>query len=153
MTTTESSGAGVPSGSVTGEPRTSLALMGAARAYRGAVDIALREIRYGRVWRVNACRLVDERDGVLALWSPAGIPRLVPVDDAGEEIRIPLDEPWVLGERTTALHSLALLDPRTRHSLWLHWDEEWAFRHWYVNFERWLGRGEQRWTSSRTSST
>ena len=76
-----------------------------------AVDVALREIRYGRVWRVNACRLVDERDGVLALWSPAGIERLVPVDDAGAEIRIPFDEPWVLGERTTAMHSLALLEP------------------------------------------
>jgi hypothetical protein len=107
------------------------------------VDVALREIRYGRVWRANACRLVDERDGVLLLWSPAGIERLVPVDAAGDEIRIPFDGPWVLGERTTALHSLALLDPRSRHSLWLHWDRDWEFRHWYVNFERWLGRGER----------
>jgi hypothetical protein len=104
------------------------------------VDVALREIRYGRVWRVNALRLVDERDGMLALWSPPGITRLVPVDEDGAEIRIPFDEPWVLGERTTAMQSLALLEPGARHSLWLHWDDDWTFSHWYVNFERPLGR-------------
>ena len=104
------------------------------------MDVALREIRYGRVWRVNACRVVEERDDLLALWSPPGIARLVPVDDAGAEIRIPFDGPWVLGERTTAMQSLALLEPCARHSLWLHWEEDWTFSHWYVNFERLLGR-------------
>jgi hypothetical protein len=85
------------------------------------VDVALREIRYGRVWRVNAYRLVEERDGVLVLWSPPGIERLLPVDSAGAEIRIPVDEPWVLGTRTTEQHALSLVRPGARHSVTLSW--------------------------------
>lgn len=107
------------------------------------VDVALREIRYGRVWRANAYRLVDERDGVLVLWSPAGIQRLVPVDSVGAELRIPLDEPWALRARTTEQHALSLVRPGARHSLTLHWSPDWRFLYWYVNLERWLGRGPQ----------
>ena len=105
------------------------------------MDVALREIRYGRVWRANAVRLVEERDGALVLWSPAAIARKLPVDAAGAEVRIPLDEPWTLGERQTVEHSLGFVRPDVRHSLWLHWDTDWRFAYWYVNFERWLGRG------------
>jgi hypothetical protein len=105
------------------------------------VDVALREIRYGRVWRVNAYRLVEERDGVLVLWSPPGIERLLPVDSAGAEIRIPVDEPWVLGTRTTEQHALSLVRPGARHSVTLSWSPDWRFLYWYVNLERWLGRG------------
>jgi hypothetical protein len=105
------------------------------------VDVALREIRYGRVWRATAYRLVGERAGVLALWSPPGSRRFVPVDSAGAEIRIPLDEPWVLGTRTTEQHALSLVRTGTRHSVTLHWSPTWRFLYWYVNLERWLGRG------------
>ncbi len=106
-----------------------------------SAEVALREIRFGRVWRVTPYRLVGERDGVLALWSPCGNQRLVPVDSAGTEIRIPRDEPWVHGVRTSELHALALVRPGARHSVTLHWSPSWVFRHWYVNFERLLGRG------------
>jgi hypothetical protein len=104
------------------------------------VDIALREIRYGRVWRANACRLVEERDGLLVLWSPRGNPRRLPVDRAGAEIRLPLDEPWELGEAATLWHSLGLLRYGARWSLWLHRDDAGRLDHWYVNFERHVGR-------------
>ena len=73
------------------------------------MDIALREIRYGRIWRANSCRLVEERDGLLVLWSPPGNPRRLPVDGAGAEIRLPVDEPWELGEAATLWDSLGLL--------------------------------------------
>ena len=105
------------------------------------MDVALREIRYGRVWRATPYRLVEERDGLIVLWSPPGNERLVPVDEAGAEIRIPLDEPWVLGTKTTDLQSLSLVRPGRRHSVTLVWSPEWVFLHWYVNLERWLGRG------------
>jgi hypothetical protein len=107
------------------------------------MDVALREIRYGRVWRANAYRLVDEHDGLLVLWSPPGIERLRPVDSAGRELRIPRDEPWVLGARTTEQHALSLVRPGARHSLTLHWTPDWRFLYWYVNLERWLGRGRR----------
>jgi hypothetical protein len=108
---------------------------------RRHVDVALREIRYGRVWRANAYRLVTERDGTLVLWSPPGVERLIPVDSAGNEIRIPLDEPWLLGARSTQQHALSLVRPGATHSIALHWSPSWRFLYWYVNFERWLGRG------------
>jgi hypothetical protein len=104
-------------------------------------DVALREIRFGRIWRATADRLVEERDGLLVLWSPPGIERLLPVDSAGAELRIPRDEPWVLGTRTTEQHALSLVRPGARHSLTLHWSPDWRFLYWYVNLERWLGRG------------
>jgi len=104
-------------------------------------DVALREIRYGRVWRATPYRLVEEHGGVLVLWAPCGNERLVPVDPAGAEVRIPLDEPWRLGARTTEQHALSLVTPGARHSVTLHWSPEWHFLHWYVNLERWLGRG------------
>jgi len=93
------------------------------------------------VWRANAYRLVEERDDLLILWSPPGIERLLPVDSAGVELRMPRDEPWELGTRRTEQHALSLVRPGSRHSLTLHWTPEWLFLYWYVNLEQWLGRG------------
>jgi hypothetical protein len=104
-------------------------------------DVALREIRFGRMWRANAYRLVEERDDLLALWSPPGSVRFLPVDSAGVELRIPRDEPWTLGTRSTEQHALSLVRPGSRHSVTLHWSPEWRFLYWYVNLERSLGRG------------
>ncbi len=109
-----------------------------------SADVALREIRYGRVWRANACRVVEERDDLVVLWSPPGIARLVPVDADGTEIRMPRSE-WRLDERLTVLTSLCLVRPATPYSLWLHWDSPGNFSHWYVNFERPLGRTAIGW--------
>jgi hypothetical protein len=105
------------------------------------VDVALREIRYGRVWRVNAYRLVEERDGVLVLWSPPGIERLLPVDSAGAEIRIPVDEP--LGARHAHDGAARALARPTRGEALgdAELEPDWRFLYWYVNLERWLGRG------------
>jgi hypothetical protein len=106
-------------------------------------DVVLREIHFGRVWRANACRLVEERNGVVALWSPRGIARVLPLDEAGHEIRIPRAE-WRLGERQTMLDSLALFRPGAAYSLWHFWADG-DFTHWYVNFERHLGRSPVGW--------
>ena len=106
-------------------------------------DVVLREIRFGRVWRANVCRLVEERNGLLVLWSPRGIARRLPLDDAGDEIRIPRAE-WRLGERPTVWDSLGLFRPGERHSLWHYWVDG-RFTHWYVNFERHLGRSPVGW--------
>jgi hypothetical protein len=106
-------------------------------------DVVLREIHFGRVWRANACRLVEERDGVIVLWSPPGIARKLPLDDAGNEIRLPRAD-WRLGERLTMMDSLGLLRVSDRHSLWHFWVDG-RFSHWYVNFERHMGRSKFAW--------
>lgn len=106
-------------------------------------DVVLREVRFGRVWRANAFRLVQERDGEVVLWSPRGIPRMLPLDESGNEIRIPRPA-WRLGERRTVWDSLGLLRPGARYSLWHYWVDG-RFTHWYVNFERHLGRSPVGW--------
>ena len=102
-------------------------------------DVALRDIWFGRVWRANAARLVEDGDGLVALWMPAGSPAKYPVDANGAEVRVPNPEP-VLADRVGSQDLLALLLPGRRHSIWLHWAGGGVFDYWYVNFERPLGR-------------
>lgn len=97
-------------------------------------ELALRETWRGRVWRVVACRVVEERDGLLVLWHPQGAQVKRPFA-GGRELRIPGDEPWTLEDRPSADAALALVRPGSRWSLWLHWRDG-RFRNWYVNFER-----------------
>lgn len=100
-------------------------------------DVALRDVWFDRVWRVNAARVVADGADLVALWMPAGSPAKFPVDASGAEVRIPYPEPQ-LADRAASRDSLALLRPGRRHSIWLFW-EDGEFDHWYVNFERPLG--------------
>jgi hypothetical protein len=106
-------------------------------------DVALRELHLGRVWRANACRLLADGEEEVALWSPRGTLRKLPVGDDGSEIRIPRPD-WKLGERVTGEAALCLLYPKRRYSLGLFWRRE-RFSHWYVNLERPLGRSPVGW--------
>jgi hypothetical protein len=99
-------------------------------------DAILREVWFGRVWRVNAVRIVAERDGIVLLHSPPGAPMRYPVDEAGHEVRIPRPDGWTYAERRGIRHALALLRAESRHTVWLFWDRGGEFSHWYVNFER-----------------
>jgi predicted RNA-binding protein associated with RNAse of E/G family len=107
------------------------------------MDVALREIHHGRVWRANPCRLVGESNSEVALWSPAGITRKLPVDETGREIRIPVAD-WILGEDVTRHDFLCLHYPRRAYSLWLCWGDG-HFEYWYVNLEQPLGRSRVGW--------
>lgn len=106
-------------------------------------DVALREIHYGKVWRANACRLVEDRGDEVVLWSPKGTLRKLPVEHGGSEVRIPRPD-WTLGERRVGEAALVLLYPRRTYSLSLFWRGG-RFSHWYVNLERPLGRSPVGW--------
>lgn len=97
-------------------------------------DLAWRETHRGRVWRIYACRIVEERGPLLVLWHPSGAPGFRPFAD-GREQRIPGDRDWTLEPAPAGSEGLGLVRPGQRHSLWLHWRDG-VFRHWYVNFER-----------------
>jgi hypothetical protein len=105
---------------------------------RVASEVVLRDVWFGRTWRANAARVVEDDPGLTVLWMPKGAPALYPVDSDGAEVRIPTAE-RTLAERLTTRHALALLRPAARHSIWLLWDPSGTFEHWYVNFERTLG--------------
>jgi hypothetical protein len=95
-----------------------------------------REIWFGRVWRVNATRLVRELDdGTLVLWVPRHAPAKYPVRPDGSEIRIPTAE-WALADRTAGGDGLGLVRPGARYSIWVNWGADGAVDYWYVNFER-----------------
>jgi len=101
-------------------------------------DIAVRDIWFGQTWRAFAARVVSSTPELVALWVPKGSESLYPVDADGLEVRIPHPEP-VLAARSAPRDGLALQRPGARHSIWLFWDAEGGFEHWYVNFERTIG--------------
>ena len=98
------------------------------------MNVAHRETWRGRVWRIAALRLVEERDGLSVLWHPEGSPVLRPVA-GGRELRIPGDTDWTLEHRPASTEGLGLVRPGTRYSLWLMFRGG-VFAQWYVNFER-----------------
>lgn len=100
------------------------------------VSFLYREVWFGRVWRVNATRLVREvDDGTLVLWAPRGAPAKFPARADGSEIRIPTAQ-WTLADRLAGGDGLGLVRPGARHSIWVNWDEDGVIAYWYVNFER-----------------
>ena len=99
------------------------------------MNVALRELWRGRVWRVAAMRLVEERDDFSVLWAPVGALVLRPFA-GGRQLRIPAERDWRLELRPSSLATVGLVRPGDRHSVWLHFDARGRFRDWYVNFER-----------------
>ena len=99
-------------------------------------DQVLREVWFGRVWRVNAVRVVEETEALAVLHSPPGAPARYPVDADGREVRIPRPDGWTLAERVAAGHALVLVRPGALYSVWLFWAVDGSFSHWYINFER-----------------
>jgi predicted RNA-binding protein associated with RNAse of E/G family len=94
-----------------------------------------RDVHRGRVWRAQACRVVEDSPETIALWVPAGSPAKVPADG----LRIPGDD-WELVDTAPSLHQLFVARPGRAHSIHVHWDATGGFDHWYVNFEQPLQR-------------
>ncbi len=103
-------------------------------------DAVLRDVWFGRVWRANACLVVHDGPERLVLHFPRGAPARLAVDASGREVRIPEPAGWILAERVGRREGLALFRPGARHSVWLFWNEDWSFAHWYINFEEPLRR-------------
>ena len=89
----------------------------------------------GRVWRAQACRIVEEAFNRVVLWFPAGGPAKVP---AGGR-RIP-GNAWELEDTAPTRDSLCIARRGRHHSIYVFWDEDGVFSHWYVNFEQPLRR-------------
>jgi RimJ/RimL family protein N-acetyltransferase len=106
------------------------------------VNVAVREVWRGRVWRAFPVRLVERRpDGGALLWSPAGSPVVRPF--AGDvQLRIPGDVDWELRVLPSAHPEVGIVVPGRRYSLW-HFFDGTTFREWYVNLER-----ESRWNGA-----
>ncbi len=93
----------------------------------------------GRVWRAQACRIVEETAEHAALWMPRGSLAMLPVDDTGARIRIP-GEAWELESISSKRDAICLGRAGRPHSIYLFFKPDGAFEHWYVNFEQPLRR-------------
>lgn len=98
-------------------------------------DAVWRDVHRGRVWRAQACRIVEESPALIVLWIPAGAPGEVPA----EGLRIPGDE-WELEDVATSRDQICVARPGRAHSVFLLWREDGELECWYVNFERPLHR-------------
>ena len=98
------------------------------------MNAAHRETWRGRVWRVTAVRIVDERDGCSVLWHPERAVVRRPYFE-GRELRIPGELDWTLVDRPSTKEALGFVRPGARHSVWLIFGGG-RFENWYVNFER-----------------
>jgi hypothetical protein len=101
-------------------------------------DAVWRDVHRGRVWRAQACRVVEDTDETIALWMPPGSPAVLPVDEHGARIRIPRDT-WELEPATASNDAVCLAQPGRAHSIYPHWQDG-VFAYWYVNFEQPLRR-------------
>ena len=101
-------------------------------------DAVWRDVHLGRVWRAQACRIVEETPDLLALWMPRTAPAKLPVDESGARIRIPRDR-WELEDTRYEDHALCLARPGRAHSIYLLFRGT-RLRIWYVNFEQPLRR-------------
>jgi uncharacterized protein DUF402 len=98
-------------------------------------DSVWRDVHRGRVWRAQACRIVEDSSALVALWIPAGAPGKVPTGG----VRIPVEE-WDLEDTSTSRDQLCVARPGRAHSVYLFWGESGELEHWYVNFEQPLRR-------------
>ena len=101
----------------------------------GPSAAALREVWFGRVWRVDATWVIEEGPDLVVLQSPLGAPGWYPVDGSNREVRIP--DPvrsWPLAERRARRDAVRVYRPGARHSVWVFRHED-GSPYWYVNFE------------------
>ena len=106
-------------------------------------DAVWRDVHRGRIWRAQACRIVEETPELVALWMPRAAPARLPVDASGARLRIPCDE-WELEETRYDDDALCLHRPGRAHSIYLLYRGP-RVRAWYVNFERPLRRRPVGW--------
>ena len=102
---------------------------------REGIDAVWRDVHRGRVWRAQACRIVEESAETIALWIPRGSPFRIPAGG----LRIPGEE-WELERGETTRPQLCVARPGRAHSVYLFWTDAWELEHWYVNLEQPLRR-------------
>lgn len=99
------------------------------------IDAVWRDVHRGRVWRAQACRIVEDSPERTVLWIPAGAPAMVP----GGGLRIPGDD-WELVETAPKRDQICVARPGRAHSVYVFWSDGGEVEHWYVNFEQPLRR-------------
>ena len=98
------------------------------------MNVGIRELHRGRVWRIVAARRIGEHGPFDVLWHPEQALVYRPFAN-GRQLRIPGEQDWVLEYRRSATAAVIFVRPGDRYSLWLMFRGG-VFESWYVNFER-----------------
>jgi hypothetical protein len=104
---------------------------------RGDV-VALRDIWFDAVWRAIPGLTLEDTSARSVFWIPPGTQAAYPADADGEEIRMPRPE-FEHAFRYSKRPIVVVCDDGAPWTVWLFFGAE-GFEHWYVNFERYLGR-------------
>jgi hypothetical protein len=107
--------------------------------------VALRDVWFGSVWRAVPGITVEDGPGRSVFWVPPGSEAAYAADEAGAEIRMPRPQ-FVRARRRTSKPIVVVCDEGAPWTLWLFFHAA-GFQHWYVNFERYLGRGDAAYDS------
>jgi len=99
-------------------------------------DAVWRDVHRGRVWRAQACRVIEETAEAIALWIPEGSPGKVPSGG----LRIPGDDWELIETAAPARNQICVARPGRAHSIYVFLTADWQLDHWYVNFEQPLRR-------------
>jgi RimJ/RimL family protein N-acetyltransferase len=99
------------------------------------VTVAVRELWRDRIWVARAWALVEETPERVVLANRPGSETRVPVDAAGERLRVPCDD-WRLAAGRWESWTLLVARRGEPWSTLLYFDEHGAFLSWYVNFEQ-----------------
>jgi len=101
--------------------------------------VALRDVWFGQIWRAVPGITVEDAPARAVFWIPAGSEAAYAADETGAEIRMPRPE-VTRATRRTKRPIAVVCDEGAPWTLWLFFGDD-GFDHWYVNFERYLGRG------------
>jgi hypothetical protein len=95
------------------------------------IDAVWRDVHHGRVWRAQACRIVEDSPEWIVLWIPGGAPAKVPAGG----LRIPGDD-WELVGKINSRDQICVARPGRAHSVYVFWTDHGELEEWYVNFEQ-----------------
>lgn len=110
------------------------------RRFKPGETIELREVWRGKIWEIRTAIVVEDSDEMIALYTPAGSPAQVAIDDDGNYIRVPLRD-WTLAPTPRpAMEILGVHVPGTQHSLLAIFDPPKGYGPWYINLESDLQR-------------
>ena len=101
--------------------------------------VALRDVWFGAVWRAVAGIVVEDTPSRTVFWVSEGAEAAFAADDEGKEIRMPRHD-FQRAFRATKRPIVVVCDEGAPWTLWLFFQAVGDFGHWYVNFERYLGR-------------
>lgn len=110
------------------------------RRFNPGETIEMREVWRGKTWERRTAIVVEDRDELIALYTPPGSEAHVAVAPDGTLLRMPVSDWTPAPHPTGAMEVLGLHVPGTQHSVLAIFDPRPGYAPWYINLESDLAR-------------